>query len=94
VAARVRGKDGATLDSTIAGLLAAGNPASTALAWDGEDGPSALTYDELRTQVERLAGQLRATGIRAGDRIAYAVPNGPEAAVLFLAAANASRREP
>ena len=45
----------------------------------------ALTYDGLRTFVPRIAGNLRAGGIDAGDRVALLVENGPEAASAFLA---------
>src|SRR5258706_4488412 len=77
----------ATLDSptapdTVAGLLV---PDAT--------GPALLTVDEevmdhpaLRREVERLAEQLRAAGLRANDRIAIVLPNGPEMALVLLAA--------
>src|SRR4029077_20937963 len=45
----------------------------------------ALTYDVLRTFIPRIAGNLRAGGIDAGDRVALLVENGPEAASAFLA---------
>ena len=82
------------MDRTIAGLLAAGNPRAAALAWDGGDGPYVLTFAELRTSVERLAAQLVAAGVQPGDRVAYTLPNGPEAGVVFLAASLAGAAAP
>src|SRR6185312_4231266 len=43
------------------------------------------SYGKLRGQVARLAGQLRGAGIERADRVAFVLPNGPEAAILFLA---------
>jgi acyl-CoA synthetase (AMP-forming)/AMP-acid ligase II len=50
------------------------------------DGPT-FTYAQLRSAVEDAAGRLAGLGVRRGDRVALAFPNGPEAIVLFLAAA-------
>jgi len=51
-----------------------------------EKGPS-FTYAQLRAAVEDAASRLAGLGVRRGDRVALAFPNGPEAIVLFLAAA-------
>ena len=53
-----------------------------------------LTYGELRAQVEALAGRLAQLGIGRGDRVALALPHGPEAIVAFLAAALAGTAAP
>lgn len=50
------------------------------------DGP-VLNYRRLRDLVAEGAGRLAELGVRPGDRVAMALPNGPEAIVLFLAAA-------
>jgi len=50
------------------------------------DGPS-FSYAQLRTAVEDAAARLAGLGVHRGDRVALAFPNGPEAIVLFLAAA-------
>ena len=50
------------------------------------EGPS-FTYARLRAAVEDAASRLAGLGVRRGDRVALAFPNGPEAIVLFLAAA-------
>ena len=57
-------------------------------------GREALTYAELGSQIERLAGQLASAGIGAGDRVAIILPNGPELAVAFLAVASCATAAP
>ena len=68
-----------TLQETLAG--ADGHPALVI-----PDGPS-FTYAQLRSAVEDAASRLAGLGVGRGDRVALAFPNGPEAIVLFLAAA-------
>ncbi|TLZ50481.1 MAG: acetoacetate--CoA ligase [Gammaproteobacteria bacterium] len=46
-----------------------------------------LSHRELRGEVARVAGGLRAAGVAAGDRVAGFVPNLPEAAIAMLATA-------
>ncbi|MBI2765320.1 MAG: AMP-binding protein [Chloroflexi bacterium] len=62
------------------------------LAPTGES--SSLTYNDLRAAIERLAGQLRGAGVGPGHRVAIALPNGPEAAIVFLAAASCATAAP
>ncbi len=64
----------ADLQPEAAALLAPGRPA--------------LTYRGLVEQAEAAAADLAAMGVRRGDRVALALPNGPEAAVAFLAVAS------
>jgi acyl-CoA synthetase (AMP-forming)/AMP-acid ligase II len=45
-----------------------------------------VSYDSLRQQVLQMANSLAAVGIRRGDRVAIALPNGLPAIVSFLAA--------
>jgi acyl-CoA synthetase (AMP-forming)/AMP-acid ligase II len=45
----------------------------------------AWTYAELGAAVERLAGGLAASGVRAGDLVVYQLYNTPEFALLYLA---------
>jgi acetoacetyl-CoA synthetase len=47
-----------------------------------------LTWGELREQVARIAGGLRALGVERGDRVAAYMPNIPEAVAAFLATAS------
>jgi acyl-CoA synthetase (AMP-forming)/AMP-acid ligase II len=45
-----------------------------------------IDHAGLRAEVDRLADQLRALGLGAGDRIAIVLPNGPEMVYALLAA--------
>jgi len=54
----------------------------------------AVTYDDLRRRVRGMAGALSAAGVRRGDRVALALPNGLDAIVAFLAAAAAGTAAP
>ena len=47
-----------------------------------------VTRGELRGEVARLAGGLRALGVGPGDRVAAYLPNIPEAVAAFLACAS------
>ena len=53
-----------------------------------------LSYAELRAEVAHLAGQLRGAGIERAERVAFVVPNGPEAAIIFLAVASCATAAP
>ena len=70
--------------STTDSLLRHGGDRDTAIAVP--DGPS-LTYAQLRQMVDEAALRLASFGVRREDRVAIVFPNGPEAIVLFLAAA-------
>src|SRR5437588_269213 len=76
----------------ILDLLENGNPSRLALAVTG-DGPK-LTYDQLRAQVNRLAGELRQAGLGHDDRIGMALPNGIEMIVSFLASSTVGTAAP
>ena len=73
-----------TAGETLRGLLDSGADHAPAIVTP--DG-TVLTHGELRAEVDRLAGRLRSLGLGPTDRIAIVVPNGPEMAVAFLAAA-------
>ena len=77
--------------STIRKLLDRGADADPAIAAPGRP---PLTHAELRAEVDRLAGQLRALGIGAGDRVAILLPEGPELAVSLLAVASCASAVP
>lgn len=49
--------------------------------------PQPVTWAELRRQVGSLAAELRALGVRPGDRVAGYLPNIPQAVVALLATA-------
>jgi len=76
---------------TVSDLLSAGDRAAPAIL--APAGP-VLTFARVRNQVGRLAGQLRALGIGAGDRVAIVLPNGPDMALTFLAVAAAATAAP
>jgi long-chain acyl-CoA synthetase len=44
-----------------------------------------LTYRDLQTQVDRLAGHLHALGVRKGDRVAIMLPNCPQTVIAYYA---------
>jgi acyl-CoA synthetase (AMP-forming)/AMP-acid ligase II len=67
---------------TVASLLLPERRAPALLSVDG----SALDHAGLWDAVERLAGRLRSVGLGPGDRIAIVLPNGPEMALVLLAA--------
>ena len=69
---------------TVWNLLSAGADGDPAIL--AEDG-SVLSHAGLRHTLERLRHDIRALGVDVDDRIAIVVPNGPAAAVAFLAAA-------
>jgi len=48
-------------------------------------GREPMTYQGLAEETERLSRELRGAGIRACDRVAVVLPNGPEMAVAFVA---------
>jgi acyl-CoA synthetase (AMP-forming)/AMP-acid ligase II len=53
-----------------------------------------ITYDSLREQVLTMADALASAGIRRGDAVAIALPNGLRAIVAFLAASIAGTAAP
>lgn len=53
-----------------------------------------VSYEALRTQVRALAEALAAVGIRRGDRVGIALPNGIPMIVAFLAASMAGTAAP
>ncbi len=58
-----------------------------ALIFKGEgQPPTRMTYAELYDEVARLAHSLKATGVKAGDRVVGFMPNMPAAIIAMLAA--------
>lgn len=68
--------------NTVASLLSPDALGSALLSAEG----FALDHAALRHEVERLATQLRRAGLGPNDRIAIVLPNGPEMALVLLAA--------
>ncbi|MFF9124974.1 acetoacetate--CoA ligase [Streptomyces sp. NPDC014889] len=80
---------GATLNYAEHALRAAATRADepALLHVDETHEPRPVTWSELRRQVGSLAAELRALGVRPGDRVSGYLPNIPEAVVALLAAA-------
>ena len=53
--------------------------------WNEHGKHNSLSYAELAEVVARVAGALRASGVKVGDRVAGFLPNIPEAVVAMLA---------
>lgn len=60
--------------TSLAAVLAEAPPDRTALISDGR---RPVTYGRLWTDARRYAGELRARGVRPGDRVAISLPNTP-----------------
>jgi acetoacetyl-CoA synthetase len=70
-------------------LLRRARPGVPALHYAGEAVPlQQITWDALTEQVTRLAARLREFGVQPGDRVVSFMPNIPQTAVAFLAAAS------
>ncbi|MFI9065838.1 acetoacetate--CoA ligase [Streptomyces sp. NPDC053429] len=82
---------GATLNYAEHALRAAEDPARAGepalICVDETHQPVPVTWAELRRQVGALAAELRALGVRPGDRVSGYLPNIPEAVVALLATA-------
>ena len=74
--------ESAAIPDTVAGLLPPDARGPALLTVDDE----VMDHAALRREVDRLAEQLRSAGLRANDRIAIVLPNGPEMALVLLAA--------
>ncbi len=76
----------------ILDFLDKGDPSRTAISVAG--GGPAITYDQLRQQVDALAAKLSQLGLGQGHRIAMALPNGLEVIASFLAASTLGTAAP
>jgi acyl-CoA synthetase (AMP-forming)/AMP-acid ligase II len=72
-------------------FIASRPPEAVAL---GAPGREALTYGGLRETILRAGRTLNALGTKRGDRVAIVLPNGPEMAAAFLAAASCATAAP
>jgi acyl-CoA synthetase (AMP-forming)/AMP-acid ligase II len=75
---------------TVAALLTPDDGRSALVTVDG----ASIDHATLSSTVERLASQLRSAGLGAGDRIAIVLPNGPEMALVLLAAMSVGSAAP
>jgi len=76
----------------ILDLLENGKPAHIAVSITGSG--SAVSYGQLRQQVDALVRTLSQLGLGRGDRIAMALPNGLEVIASFLAASTVGTAAP
>jgi oxalate---CoA ligase len=67
---------------TVAGLLGNHGTGPSLVTVDGDS----IDNDQLVAHVELLAERFRAAGLGPGDRIAIVLPNGPDMALVLLAA--------
>jgi acyl-CoA synthetase (AMP-forming)/AMP-acid ligase II len=78
--------------TTLVGLLQSAPADRTAVILPEQN--LKVTYGELRDQVTAIAEGLAAAGIRRGDRVGMALPNGLPTIVAFLAASEAGTAAP
>jgi len=76
-------ENGRAAGESLAALLAAGEAGHPALIVP--DSGEVLTYTQVAARVEALAQRLAGLGVRRGDRVALALPNGPDVVLLLLA---------
>jgi len=69
-------------------VIAKKNPNKKAIIWEGEDGTKReLTYQELLSEVSKLANALKSLGVKKGDRVTVYLPMVPELIMSLLACA-------
>jgi len=76
-------ENGRAAGESLAALLAGGEAGHPALIVP--DSGEVLTYTQVAMRVEALAQRLAGLGVRRGDRVALARPNGPDVVLLLLA---------
>jgi len=72
------------METSLRRLLESGTSDQAALSAPGR---TDLTHGELRALVDRTLTTLNGMGIGRNDRLAIVLPNGPEMAACFIAAA-------
>ena len=80
------------IPTTLLKLLDRGEASATAIALP--DANLRISYGQLRRQVADVASALAAAGVKKGDRVGMALPNGLPTIVAFLAAAEAGVAAP
>ena len=76
-------ENGRAAGESLTALLAGGKAGRPALIVP--DSGEVLTYTQVAARVEALAQRLAGLGVRRGDRVALALPNGPDVVLLLLA---------
>jgi acyl-CoA synthetase (AMP-forming)/AMP-acid ligase II len=77
--------------NSVFDVLQQGRDNATAIATPGA---ASMPYRELRETVQRLVTQLQSVGVQTSDRVAIVLNNGPDMAVMFLAAASCAAAAP
>ncbi len=73
-------------DACVENQVRLGRGSYTALIWRREDGAGVeLTFDEVKRNVDIIAAQLKASGVRRGDGVAISMPSSHFAYLLFYA---------
>ena len=72
-------------DEALSALLTRGDPGGAAFVVP--DGGQVLTYAQVADGVDALARKLAGAGAGRGDKVAFALPNGPDVILLLLAIA-------
>ncbi|MGH3801695.1 MAG: hypothetical protein ACRDTD_16490, partial [Pseudonocardiaceae bacterium] len=73
-----------TIQAMVA-RVASSDPAATALSAPGR---RSLSYAAMAAQLDHVCEALVGSGLRPGDRVVGQVPDGPEAAIVFLVVTN------
>lgn len=79
------------MPDTVLELLRSAEAARPAI---GAPGRGDVSFGDLRSEIDRLAGQLAAAGVERNDRVAIVLPNGPEMATIFVAVASCATAAP
>ena len=79
------------MHSTFRQLLAVGADTAVAISAPGR---TALSYRELRAQVDNTLASLNTLGVGRNDRVAIVLANGPEMAVCYMACASGTTSAP
>ncbi len=81
--------DGSWTDETLGTILAAGfaEAPDSVVSFRSDVRPWRGTFSEAADRARRVAGGLRAAGVRPGEPVAFQIPNWPEAGSLFWAIA-------
>ncbi len=75
--------DGPTLADRFASHAGL-DPHHPAVVWDGPEGPSSISFDELRERANQLARALVAKGCGPGDVVGHLVPRSADAVVAVI----------
>lgn len=88
---RIRWFEGGKLNITTNCIdsWAAKTPNKIAILWEGDipNDVRRITYNELLTEVSKLANAMKSLGVKKGDRVTIYMPMVPEAAFAMLACA-------